>query len=158
MPYEILIPLILGALISWVLCHYYYKRSRRDVEFDRIAQRLDWADPYHKAFLVAAYDYGGYVPLYALINWTGKMKNGTEAGGSSTGCVMYRALRSGDKRILAATRINNAPPQEIKFQLTKRGIECAKYLQEEEVDYAHFDVVNTIGAEVLFNQCGFPPR
>jgi len=119
---------------------------------------MEWADSAHKVFLVAILNYGGSVNMYALLNWSGRMRNGYEVRTASNGCIMYKSIKYGDQRIVSSTRVNNAPAKDILFSLTERGIESTRYLKEKEVDWANFELVDVSNSEALFNHYGYPPK
>lgn len=155
---EIIISFLLGALSSWLVTHIYYRKYKADALVDAkkntIAQRLDWADWSHKLLIVAIINNKEPIPLYSYINWSGKFKDGETKSIGSNGCIMFNSLRIHN---ITMTHIIGSDYQNAKFGLNERGIECAEYLKNYEVEYASFDPIDSSNAQSLFSHYGYPP-
>jgi len=157
---EIVVSFLLGALASWVISHVYYKRSRAAAQSDAraslSAQRLEWAEPVHKTFIVALLNHRTPIPVFAQpLNWSGTLTSGSDASCASNGPTMWRLLHF--HRLVSARRTPKTPDHAQTFQLTDHGLESAQYLREREVAEAHFEIVGIVDAEKLCEACGFPP-
>ncbi|SRR6266568_36978 len=158
---ELIISFLVGAFASWVISHIYYRRSRADAQADAkaslVAQRLESMEAVHKTFIVALLNHPTPVPVFAQpLNWSGRLKSGSDASCASNGPTMWRFLYF--HRLVSHHRTPKTPDYAQTFQFTERGLECAQYLRDREVAEAHFDIVGTDDAAKLCNAYGFPPK
>jgi uncharacterized membrane protein YdjX (TVP38/TMEM64 family) len=71
---------ILGAMASWLITRYYYRRAVSDANDAAIAQRLDDCNEGDKTFLVALLQEEKPIPRYALINVEFETAEGQKSG------------------------------------------------------------------------------
>jgi hypothetical protein len=132
----VVIPFMVGALSSWMVAHLYYKKAKLDAINQRWAARLDWLEVIYKGILVAVYNYGKPIPLYAELWCDGTARGGEGLAGTFSSPYLFNLIDSHTPHCLLAIYFSDRPAQDATFILTDYGKDCAKYLKEQEIEAA----------------------
>lgn len=133
---------VLGAVASWVISHYYYRRSIADAADTAMAQRLDDCDEGDKTFMVALLQIGEPIPRYALINVEFETLDGRKSHWGSNTTTMINSVNLRAKHSLQSHGGSNIDEDRMTVSLTERGREDAEYLLRREYRYARFTTID----------------
>lgn len=128
----------LGAIASWLITRYYYRRAASDANDAAMAQRLDDCTDGDKTFLIALLKTETPIPRYALINVEFETIGGQKGGWASNTSTMIRSVNARAKHSLQFHAGTNIDEDRQTVSLTDRGRENAEYLVRREYRNARF--------------------
>jgi len=152
-----IISFFFGLLASGIVGYHYYEKAKDDVRKLVWASRMDWLEPGNKVFLVAVLNEEKPIPIYSLLNWSGiaiSEEREIPISIGSNGPVQINYLNSQRRPLLESIYGVNASPQEMAFQLTEYGKDCAEYLSENEIVDAKFDSIDSTNSTNLHGHYG----
>ena len=150
----VIIPFVIGACSSWLVAQYYYKKAKSDAFNLQWATRLDWLETMYKGFLVAVYNHGKLVPLYATLWWECTTREGKNMGSTFDGPDLFNFFNSRTPSCLIAMYYCDKPQRDATFGLTDYGKDCARYLMESEIEEAQLLECDLSHSVKLFEQYG----
>ena len=129
---EIVLSFLLGALGSWAISHFYYRRSVRDADDALIASRIDDCTDGDNAFLVALSQESS-IPRYSLINVEFKRTDGSTSVYASNAGTMYRSIQHRIGNCLRISHDISIPENQKTVSLNSRGIQCASFIRRKQI-------------------------
>ena len=139
---ELVLSFFLGAAASWVITHFYYRRSAQDAQDGLLEARLDKCIEGDLTFLVALYMTGKPVPRYANISVEHERLDGTTQTWASSMGTMVRSIEHRVEHCTVTHGGNRIDEDKETVTLSDRGRQCAEYLLRTKYRWARFDDVD----------------
>ncbi|MGA2796542.1 MAG: hypothetical protein ABSE63_03075 [Thermoguttaceae bacterium] len=139
---DILVSVVVSALVTWVVAHYYYRRTEIDGIDGVYAKRLDICDEGDKTFLIAMLDINKPIPLYACINVEFETQDGRKGSWGSNALTMSRSVNSRAKRCIQHHSGNHIDEDRNMISLNERGLKNAEYLLRKEYKSSRFSMID----------------
>jgi len=135
---SLLVSFALGAVSSWAISHYYYRRTERDSVDALFAHRIDSCNEGDKTFLVAMKDANKPIPLYSSIHIEFETQGGRKGSWYGDSSTMSRSVNLRAKACTQHHSDSRMDEDRKTISLTQRGHENAEYLLRKEYKWAHF--------------------